>query len=434
MNVGGSERVCMDIDGIDATATAAETLDDEDPLSSLRERFDLPDEWYLDGNSLGPASVESVAALEHVIEEWRTLGIRGWTEANPPWFWYGERLGDRVADLVGANGDEVVVGNSTTVNIHTLIGTFLDHADGTKVVVNELDFPTDHYAIRSQLRARGLDPDEHLVVVESDDGRTISEDDVREAMDSNVAILFFPSILYRSGQLFDIETLTKIAHEYGAFAGFDLAHSVGAVPHDLHALDVDFAVWCHYKYVNAGPGAVAGLYVNERHHGVTPALAGWWGHDKETQFEMALEYTPAQSAGAWQIGTVPIFAAAPLDGALSVLEEVGMAAIREKSIALTEYLIALSDERLAQRGVRIGSPRAPAERGGHVALEHDCAYALGDALRGRGYIVDVRPPDVVRVCPSPLYIGFHDVWSFVDAMVDILDSESLENSEKRGVT
>ncbi len=413
---------------------AARERDRTDPLAKVATRFDVPDDCYLDGNSLGPASDEAVAALEHVIEEWRTLGIRGWTEGEPPWFWYGERLGDRVAPFVGADPDEVAVSNSTTVNIHTLVGTFLDLADGSKVIVNDLDFPTDHYAIRAQLRARGRDPDEQLVLVESEDGRTIDEARVLQAIDDETAIVFFPSVLYRSGQLFDLEALTRAAHDHGAFAGFDLAHSVGVVPHDLSTIGVDFAVWCHYKYCNAGPGAIAGLYVNEAHVGAMPGLPGWWGHEKETMFDLRLEYTPADSAGAWQIGTVPIFAAAPLDGALSIIEDAGIDRIRSKSIELTEYLIDLTDERLTDHGVAVGTPRVAERRGGHVALEHERAYDLGAALRDRGYVVDVRPPDVVRVCPAPLYQGFEDVWRFVDTVETLLEGDKLPSVDPDSVT
>ena len=419
----------------DLEEATARRLDERDELDSYRDRFVVPDELYLDGNSLGPASDAAVAALEHVVDEWKRLGIRGWTEADPAWFHYGERLGSRLAPLVGARDEEVVVANSTTTNVHTLVGTFLDRADGNRVVVNELDFPTDHYAIRAQLRVRGLDPEEHLVVVESRDGRTIDEADVIDALEDDVGVLFFPSVLYRSGQRFDLERLTEAAHEHGAYAGFDLAHSVGAMPHDLTDCGVDFAVWCHYKFCNAGPGAIAGLYVNERHFGTTPTLAGWWGHEKESQFEMNLEYTPAASAGAWQIGTVPIFSAAPLSGSLSMLEDAGIEAIREKSTRLTEYLIALVDERLAAYGVEVGTPRRAGRRGGHVALEHDRAYELGASLRERGIVVDVRPPNVVRVCPAPLYTGYRDVWRFVDETVALLEADALEAVEpEREVT
>ena len=401
-----------------------------------RERFHLPDGIYLDGNSLGPLSTDAEQMLQHVVDEWRDLGIHGWTDGDPPWFYYGEHVGDRLASLVGAREDEVVVANSTTVNIHTLVGTFLDRCEredrGRKVVVNELDFPTDHYAIRSQLRVRGLDPDEHLVVVESRDGRTIREDDIAAALDEHddVGIVFMPSVFYRSGQLLDVERVTELAHDHDAYAGFDLAHSIGVVPHSLSDHGVDFAVWCHYKYLNAGPGAVAGLYVHRDYHGEVPALAGWWGHEKETQFEMRTTYTPAQSAGAWQTGTIPILSAAPLAGVLDVVDEAGIEALRDRSLELTAYLAYLVDERLPD--CTVGTPRDPERRGGHVAVEHPEAYRVSEALKERDVVVDFRPPNVVRVCPSPLYVGFEDVWNAVDHLHEIVADREYERFERRG--
>ncbi|NHN48861.1 kynureninase [Halostella sp. JP-L12] len=414
----------------DADPTVAAERDEADPLAGFADRFHVPEgELYMDGNSLGPLSTDAERTLERVVDEWRELRIEGWTEADPPWFRYAERLGDRLAPLVGADGEEVVVANSTTVNVHTLVGTFLDEAGGDgKVIVDELDFPTDHYAVRAQLRQRGLDPDEHLVVVESRDGRTIEEDDVVAAMDEHddAAVLFLPSVLYRSGQLLDVERLTRAAQERGVFAGFDLAHSVGVVPHDLSDCGVDFATWCSYKYLNAGPGAIAGLYVNEEHFGATPALAGWWGHEKETQFEMNPTFTPADSAGAWQIGTVPMLSAAPLEGSLDVIADAGIDAVREKSLALTDYLIDLADARLADLGYAIGTPRDPTRRGGHVALEHERAERISRALRDRGVVVDYRPPNVVRVCPSPLYTSFHDVYEAVRHCWEVVADREYE--------
>ncbi|AFK20198.1 kynureninase [Haloferax mediterranei ATCC 33500] len=418
-----------------AVETARER-DAADPLSDLRERFYVPDgELYMDGNSLGLFSVDAEDALEHVIDEWRELAIRGWTDADPDWHTYGERLGERLAPLVGADPEEVVVANSTTVNIHTLIGTFYDPDRGEKIVVDDLDFPTDHYAIRAQLRQHGRDPDEALRVVESRDGRTIDIEDVLAAIDDDVGMVFLPSVLYRSGQLFDIQTITEAAHDAGALAGFDLAHSIGAVPHRLSDIGVDFAVWCHYKYLNAGPGALAGLYVNERHFGVTPALAGWWGNARETQFDMALTYDPAHSAAAFQTGTISILATAPLDGALDIVEDAGgVAALREKSLALTDFLIELVDEHLPE--CEVGTPRDPAARGGHVAVEHPEAYRISLALKERGVIVDFRQPDVVRIAPVPSYVGFEDVYRTVEHLREVLDEKEYEEFEKQsgGVT
>jgi len=423
------------MDELDADPAAAERRDAADPLSGFSDRFHVPDDGlYMDGNSLGPLSTDAERTLDRVVEEWRDLGIEGWTEGETPWFRYAERLGDRLAPLLGADGDEVVIANSTTVNVHTLIGTFLDAADGDAVIVNELDFPTDHYAIRAQLRQRGLDPDEHLVVVESRDGRTVAAEDVVAAMDArdDAGIVFMPSVLYRSGQLLDVERITRAAHDRGLLAGFDLAHSVGVVPHDLSERRVDFATWCSYKYLNAGPGAIAGLYVNERHFGETPALAGWWGHEKETQFEMNMTYTPADSAGAWQTGTVPMLSAAPLEGSLEILREAGIDAVRGKSVDLTEYLIELVDEELADYGYAVGTPRDPTRRGGHVALEHEAAERISSALRDRGLVVDYRRPNVVRVCPSPLYTAFRDVYDAAAHCRDVVATGEYEAYEGEG--
>ncbi|WP_434523032.1 kynureninase [Halorubrum sp. AS12] len=433
-------------------AVLAARLDENDPLSSFADRYRIPDGFlYMDGNSLGPASDAALASLDRVIDEWRDLLISGWTDANPPWFEVGERLGDALAPFVGADPKEVVVGNSITVNIHTLVGTFLDELlagngperegfraangewapDGDSdadpaVLVNELDFPSDHYAIRAQLRQRGIDPDEKLRVVPSRDGRTIDPRDVEAALaeHDDVGIVFMPTALYRSGQLFDVERIAAAAHEAGAYAGFDAAHSAGAVPHAFDEAGVDFAVWCTYKYLNAGPGSIGALFVPERHHGLTPALAGWWGHEKETQFEMNAEFTPADSAGAWQIGTPPLLAAAPLEGSAELLREAGIERLREKSLALTDFLIALVDDRLPK--VSVGTPRDHASRGGHVALEHPEAERLSEALTDRGVVVDFRPPNVVRVCPAAPYTSFADVLEVVDEIEAILDSGAHE--------
>ena len=421
----------------------ARASDASDPLAGFRDRFDVPG-TYMDGNSLGPLSDAAEGTLDRAVEQWRELAVEGWTDAEPDWFHYGERLGAKVAPLVGAADESVAVCGSTTVNIHTLLATFLDLANGGAaasaddpgvVLVNDLDFPTDHYAIRAQLRQRGLDPDDHLVAVESRDGTTIEREDIRRALrEHDVDVLFFPSVLYRSGQLFDVAALTELAHDHGAYAGFDLAHSVGVVPHELDAAGADFAVWCHYKYLNAGPGAVAGLYCNERHLGTTPALAGWWGHEKSTQFEMRRTFTPAEHAGAFQIGTVPVLAAAPLDGALDVVHEAGIERIREKSLALTGYLIDLVDE--LPDAFSVGTPRPPARRGGHVAVEHPEAYRLSQALKDRDVVVDFRPPNVVRVAPAPLYTGFEDVLDVADALRGVHESGAYEAFEPRsdGVT
>jgi kynureninase len=400
--------------------------DREDPLAHLRERFHVPDGLYMDGNSLGPLSTDAERTLERVVDEWREHGVEGWTRED--WFHYGERLGDRLAPLVGAREGEVVVANSTTVNVHTLVGTFLDLAEGDGVLVNELDFPTDHYAIRAQLRRRGLDPEAALVEVDSRDGRTVAAADVVTAMDAHdVGVVFMPGVLYRSGQLLDVERIARAATERDLFVGFDLAHSVGVVPHALDEHGVDFATWCSYKYLNAGPGAIAGVYCNREHFGVRPDLPGWWGHEKGTQFEMRDTYTPAESAGAFQIGTIPMLSAAPLEGSLDVFEEAGIEAVREKSRALTSYLIDLVD-RLPE--CEVGTPRDPERRGGHVAVEHPEAARISRALEARDVTVDFRPPNVVRIAPAPLYTRFEDVRRVVEHLREVVVGREYERFEE----
>ncbi|OTF02990.1 kynureninase, partial [Halorubrum sp. SD612] len=335
-----------------------------------------------------------------------------------------------ITAVVGACLEGLVAGNGPDrEGVAAADGTWAPGGDSDAdpaVLVNELDFPSDHYAIRAQLRQRGVDPDEKLRVVPSRDGRTIDPRDVEAALAAHddVGIVWMPTALYRSGQLFDVERIAAAAHEAGAYAGFDAAHSAGAVPHEFDEAGVDFAVWCTYKYLNAGPGSIGALYVAERHHGLTPALAGWWGHEKETQFEMNMTYTPADSAGAWQIGTPPLLAAAPLEGSVELLREAGIGRLREKSLALTDFLIALVDDRLPE--VSVGTPREHDARGGHVALEHPDAERLSEALKDRGVVVDFRPPNVVRVCPAAPYTSFADVLEVVDEVEAILESGAHE--------
>lgn len=401
----------------------AAARDDADPLAGFADRFLGPDEgYYMDGNSLGLLPEAARSAVESLLAEWQELAIRGWEEGDPPWFYYGERLGERIAPLLGVQPETCVVTGGTTVNIHALVGSFLAETDAETVLVNELDFPTDHYAIRAQLRQQGQDSEADLLAVSSRDGRTITAADIVAAIrDHEPDIVFMPSVLYRSGQYLDMAAISTAAHEHDAVVGFDLAHSIGVIPHDLESLGVDFAVWCSYKYLHGGPGAVGGLYLHQRHHDLDPALAGWWGHEKATQFDMHETFTPAADAGAFQISTPPLLAMAPIDGALDVIEAAGIERIREKSLDLTGYLQFLIGERLSKFGYRVGTPREDHRRGGHVAVEHDAAAAISRALRDRGVVVDYRPPNVVRVCPDPLTTRFADVRAVVDMLESVVD-------------
>jgi kynureninase len=415
----------------------ARERDAADPLAAFRDRFYLPGERvYMDGNSLGLLSRDAEASLLHALDQWRTLGVEGWFDAEPPWYWMGERLGALQAGLVGALPDELVVTGSITVNLHALLATFYrPEGRRTKIVADALDFPSDVYALQSWLHLNNLDPAEHLVLVPSRDGRTIDEDDIIQAMDADdVALVWLPSVLYRGGQLLDIPRLTREAHARGLLIGFDCAHSAGSVPHALHDWDVDFGVWCTYKYLNAGPGAVGTLYVHQRHFDRLPGLTGWWGCDKARQFEMAHTFCQAGVAGAWQISTPSVLGAAALYGSLTMFEEAGIDRIREKSLDLTGYLMYLADEILAPLGIRVGTPREPARRGGHVALEHPDARELTQALLASGVVPDFRAPNVIRLAPVALYTRYVDVWRTVATLREIVVSGSRELARAGGAS
>ncbi len=405
----------------------ARALDAADPLARFRDRFFVPKgQIYLDGNSLGLLSVDAERAVLNAIASWKEQAIAGWLEGDPPWFTLGEDLGERMASLVGATPGSVVVTGTTTVNLHQMLGTFYRPAgQRRRVVATGLDFPSDVYAIQSQIRLHGGDPERDLVLVPSRDGRTIAEDDLIAAIDEHVALVMLPSVLYRSGQLLDIPRLAATAHEAGALIGLDCAHSVGALPHDFDGWDIDFAIWCTYKYLNAGPGAVGALYVNPRHFGTVPALAGWWGYRKDRQFDMVHHWEGAAGAGAWQISTIPLLSAAAVLGSLAIFEEAGIDAIRAKSLAQTDYLIDLiegSGLRDAPYGYRIGTPRDHARRGGHVAVEHEDGLRISIALKERGIVVDFRQPDVIRLAPVALYTTYEEIRRTVGNLREIIDT------------
>ncbi|MDH7512092.1 MAG: kynureninase [Clostridiales bacterium] len=412
----------------------AARLDRADPLKNFRRRFFIPSgTTYLDGNSLGLLSRDSQASLEKVLKSWKILGIRGWLDADPPWFYLAERLGARCAALVGAEPDEVILSGTTTVNIHALVNTFYQPSGTrTKIVADELDFPTDIYALKSALKLRGLDPAEHLILVCSRDGLTLDERDIVSRFDDSVALVFLPSVLYRSGQLLDMEFLTLEAQARGIPIGFDCSHSAGAVPHELDRWAVDFAVWCSYKYLNGGPGATAFFYVNRRHFGAEPALAGWFGSAKDKQFDMSLHFEPAPDAGRWQISSPSILNAAPLIGSLAIFEEAGMAAVREKSLGMTRFLMDMVDRFLSAEpyGFSIGTPREDKRRGGHVALIHPEGMRISEALRNRNVIPDFRPPDIIRIAPVALYNTYMELWRLARHLQEIIDGREYERFDR----
>lgn len=418
----------------------AHNLDEEDALQ-FRDRFYTPEGTiYMDGNSLGLLSKDAEKSLIKALTEWKTLGIKGWLEGNPPWFYLAEILGAAASNLVGAAPEEVVVTGTTTVNLHSLVSTFYTpEGKKTKILADELDFPTDIYALKSQIKLKGLAPEDHLVLAPSRDGRFLDEEDIIELMDEDTALVVLPSVLYRSGQLLDIPYLTEEAHKRDIPIGFDCSHSVGVVPHFLDEWGVDFAFWCSYKYLNGGPGSTAFLYINKKHFGKEPALAGWFGNVKETQFDMSLDFEYARSAGGWQISSPAILSSVPLEGALRITLEAGINNIREKSLKMTSYLMYLLDECLSGEpySFTVGTPREPHKRGGHVAVEHEKeAFKINEALKARGVVPDFRPPNIIRIAPIPLYNTYHEVWQVVQYLKEIIDKKEYESfsKERKAIT
>jgi kynureninase len=411
----------------------AESLDHQDPLQSFREEFYLPEkDLYLDGNSLGLMSKRAEKSLLNLADSWRRLGIDGWMAGQHPWFTLSEKLGEMCAPLVGAKANEVIITASTTTNLHQLIATFYQpKGKRTKILADELNFPSDIYAIQSQLQLKGLDPKEHLIQVKSRDGRIIEEQDIIDAMTDEIALIILPTVLYRSGQLLDIEKLTSEAHKRGILIGFDGCHSVGAIPHHFNNWGVDFAYWCTYKYLNSGPGGVGALYVNENHFGTMPGLTGWFGSDKEKQFDMEHTFTPASDVEAYQIGTPHLLSTAPLIGSLELFAEASIEAIREKSLKLTNFLMELIRAELGQYNFTIGNPIEDARRGGHVALEHPEAARICKALKEAGVIPDYRNPNIIRLAPVAFYTSYVDVWNTVQILKRIMEEKLYEKFENK---
>ncbi|MCY0900591.1 MAG: kynureninase [Firmicutes bacterium] len=426
----------------------AKRCDADDELRAFRDRFYVaPERIYLDGNSLGLLSHEAEAAVLRVLGEWREQGIDGWSGGAPPWYDLAERLAPGIAGLVGAREHEVIATGSTTVNLHQLLATFYRPQTARQVLlVDAQNFPSDLYAAQSHVALHGgagaLHPGSAsqaqapesataptLRVVPGRDG-LVGVADLMQALGDDVAVAFFSSVQYRSGQLMPIREIVERAHRVGAIVGFDLSHGIGAVPHQLHDDGVDFAFWCHYKYLGSGPGAVGGLFVHERHHERWPGLAGWWGSHKERQFDMAPTFDPASGVGRFQIGTPHLLSLAPLEGSLKIFAEAGIGRIRDKSLALTELLMTLVDGLDRSLGFSIETPRNPGARGGHVAVRHMEAARVAKALKARGIIPDFRPPDVVRLAPVALYTRFEDVVTTVRALEQIVTTREHERFDE----
>jgi kynureninase len=413
----------------DSFLSHATALDRADALAGWRDEFYLPPQQiYLDGNSLGLLSRRAEAATLRALREWRDLGINGWTDAAPAWVELAERTAAQVAPLVGAAPESIALTGSTTGNLHQLLATLFDPAAPRRVIVgDELNFSSDAHAVTSHLRLRGLDPTTHYREIRSRDGRTLHADEIIAAFAPDVQLAVLPAVLFTSGQLLDVARLTREARARGVAVLWDCSHSIGAVPHAFATDDVDAAFWCSYKYLNAGPGAVGGLYLHPRHHARAPGLAGWWGVRLARRFAMAHTHEPAAGAAALHVGTPHILSLAPLGGALELYAAAGgVAPLRAKSVALTRFLMELADAELAPFGVSVVTPRADTERGGHVALAHADAWRVCQALKAAGVVPDFRPPDVIRLAPVPLYNSFTDCAEAVIRLRRILAERTYE--------
>jgi kynureninase len=403
----------------------AHELDSSDPLSAYRERFyfpklpDGPEVIYFTGNSLGLMPKTARAFVEQELDDWERLAVEGHVKAKTPWLPYHEYLTKQTARVIGAKPVEAVVMNSLTVNLHLMMVSFFKpNGDRRKVVIEKGSFPSDQYAIESQMRCHGIDPRDSLVELAPRDGDfSLRTDDIIEAIEHEgdaVAMVLLGGVNYYTGQAFDMKAITDAGHRVGANVGFDLAHAVGNLELKMSETDADFAVWCSYKYLNGGPGAVAGAFVNERFAESLDLcrLAGWWGHDKDSRFMMGPEFKPIRGAEGWQISNPPILQMAALRASLEIFDEVGMSALREKSERLTGYLEFLIDS-LETDKVTVITPRDPAARGCQLSIKVKGNDKLVfDRVRLQGVSADWREPGVIRVAPVPLYNTFTEVFKF----------------------
>jgi len=406
----------------------ARQLDSEDPLRHLRERFYLPLHKngqpliYFAGNSLGLMPRSARELVDEELDNWAKLGVDAHHATGTPWYTYHEAVREPTARLVGAKPLEVICMNSLTVNLHLMMATFYRPTPSRfKILMEEPAFPSDTYAIKTQIAHHGLDPRDALILARPrKNDFTVRPEDIIDLIDKHadqLTVVMFAGVNFFTGQLFDIEQITSAARKRDIVVGFDLAHAIGNVPLSLHDWSVDFAVWCSYKYLNSGPGAVAGAFVHERHAANTklPRLAGWFGNDPNTRFRLHLEpeFVPVASADGWQISNPPILSMAPLRASLAVFDEAGgMDPLRAKSIRLTSYLEFLLTE-IGSKKFTVITPRESNARGCQLSiLAHEHPKELLKEVETAGVKCDFREPNVIRVAPTPLYNTFHEVWRF----------------------
>ena len=411
----------------------ANQLDAEDPLRQVRDKFHLPlgkdskPLIYFAGNSLGLMPKSARQVVDQELDDWAKLGVDAHLEAKTPWYSYHETLRKPTARLIGAKPVEVICMNSLTVNLHLMMATFYRPTKSRfKILMEDPAFPSDTYAIKTQIVHHGFDPKDALILASPRKGEfTVRTDDIVDLIKQNadqLAVVVIAGVNFFTGQLFDIPTITSVARKHAITVGIDLAHAIGNVPLSLHDWNVDFAVWCSYKYLNAGPGAVAGAFVHERHATNTnlPRLAGWFGNDPNTRFRMHLEpeFIPVASADGWQISNPPILSMAPLRASLAIFDEAGgIDALRRKSIKLTSYLQFFLEDVGSGNRFKLITPREANERGCQLSIQaQELPKELFGKLEAAGVKCDFREPNVIRAAPTPLYNTFHEVWRFANIL------------------
>ncbi len=416
---------------VDVASTEADALarDRADPLSRYREQFLLPPRpdgspaIYLAGQSLGLQPRSARSAVEAELDIWARLGVDGWFARDRPWFTVDDSLRESMARIVGARHDEVAILNTLTVNLHLLLASFFrPEGRRRRILTDGPLFPSDRHALASHLAQRGLDPAANLIVVGPRAGEaTVRTSDLEAAISEHadeLAMVFLDGVNFATGQLHEIERLTAAGHAAGAVVGWDLAHAAGNVELSLHDWDVDVAAWCTYKYLNGGPGAVGAIFVNDRYgraHGM-PRLAGWWGIDPDHRFDPDAPFAPAAGAAGWKTSTPSILALAPIAASLAIFDEVGMPALRARSVALTGYLAGL----LEALPVEVITPRDPGSRGAQLSLRFAAGEGVLSALAARGVVADFRAPDIIRVAPAPLYNTHHECWGLAELMRELI--------------
>lgn len=410
------------------TEDFARAMDRQDPLAQFREKFIFPkteggkEAIYLCGHSLGLQPRSSASFLDETLRDWAELGVEGHLHARNAWMPYHRLLTDQTAALVGANSSEVVVMNSLTVNLHLMMVSFYRPTPARhKILVERGAFPSDQYAVKSQIQYHGYDPASSLLELAPREGEfDVRDEDIESLIEREgheIALIMLGGVNYVTGQLFDMPSITKLGHRHGCIVGFDLAHAAGNVPLHLHEWGPDFAVWCSYKYLNGGPGCVGGCFVHERHAKAwqMPRFAGWWGHDEKTRFQMGPDFRPMEGAEGWQLSNPPIVALAVLRASMEIFAQAGIENLRGKSESLTAYLEYLLGQ-LNSTKFFVITPSDPRKRGAQLSirLPHGgrdlCARLVAD-----GVIGDWREPDTYRVAPVPLYNSYTDVYRFVQS-------------------